>query len=69
MIGLKKEDAGKDSKVPRATARGWAVSLLSQLMPKVPEANEFRVRFITYPKSKRIDVEVTVVSGRDSGAD
>jgi hypothetical protein len=59
MVGLRKEDAG-GGKAPRATARGWAVCLLSQLMAKYPDENEFRVRFTRHP-NRRIDVEVTVV--------
>jgi hypothetical protein len=59
MIGLKKEDAG-GGKNSKATARSWAVSLLSQLMPKMPDANEFRVRIIPKP-GNQFDVEVTVV--------
>lgn len=59
MAGLRKEDAG-GGKNPRATARSWAVSLLSQLLSKCPNDNEFRVRIIPKP-GNQFDVEVTRV--------
>jgi hypothetical protein len=67
MVGLRKEDAGGGAN-PRATARSWAVCLLTQALSKFPDEDEFRVKFTRKP-GKQFDVEVTVVSGRDPGAD
>jgi hypothetical protein len=58
MKGFRREGAGEPPRA-RGKARSWAKLLLSQLMDKYPDANEFRVRLIP-EANKTISVEVTV---------